>query len=252
VEARPYRLLSETLLLQAQERVAEVLTRWAQHWGIAASSTSAEASRLSNQLAREMWPTPALAGNGVWLGMPQDFTARVYALLCEGSLGVAHAATKSVALGCAAMACEALAKELLQLPTGPAESLPHTLPSASVQAGHGLIAISMRIGSARLQLACVGSRLQTTRRVKENLPPLDGRAFGDALRVVRARCAVELGSSEVPLADLFQLKPGDVVVLDRAMDQPLLLRTPTGHVTLDAYLGRRADCYGVRVSGISN
>lgn len=67
------------------------------------------------------------------------------------------------------------------------------------------------------------------------LPPVDPRP---ALRDARCSLTLTLGQAVVDIGSLGSLRVGDVLTLDRRIDQPLPLRDEQGRTVLSAFLGR--------------
>lgn len=66
---------------------------------------------------------------------------------------------------------------------------------------------------------------------------------------VRVRLTATLGDVELPLAELFELKAGAVVALDRALDQPVTLAL-NGKPVATAHLVAVGDHFGVQIEKV--
>lgn len=66
---------------------------------------------------------------------------------------------------------------------------------------------------------------------------------------VRVRLMVTLGDIELPLSDLFDLKTGAVLALDRALDEPVTLAL-NGKPIATAHLVAVGDHFGVQIEKV--
>lgn len=93
-----------------------------------------------------------------------------------------------------------------------------------------VLAIQLRIEAATIE-TCLGAN-------KRPLPRgLPGGRLSDALRGERVTLEAVLGDAELSAAELMSVRVGDVIKLNRALDEPLELKVRGGAVVCGARLG---------------
>ena len=133
--------------------------------------------------------------------------------------------------------------------------------------GHGLVRLSVALvphgpdaphmtplftlvqRAAHLQLTAAPSNIAPGVAPNTAGPAIDGRDRDRALRGARAAVQLELGQAELTLADLLSLRTGDVVPLNRTMDEALILRSLPDGNTWPVHLGRQGEHLAVQILG---
>jgi flagellar motor switch/type III secretory pathway protein FliN len=250
---RPFALLPQAALDAVQDGVQAALARWCQDWGLAPDGFDLG--------CRRAWEAPAAAlpawrdvvaadGQALWLGWHDDWANNVQRMLFAPDR--AHtplAGTAQLAAEAAAEAVQQLGRALKDLlPAGGALPAGVTPDSALAHAS-GAVLAELRCG--RLSLYCLLNHqavqaLAALARLRRGVPPPAAAPLPavDLRRVLAAApvsLPVALGRSELALGSLRTLAVGDVIRLDRTVDLPLQVQSPSGLPLMGGYL---AACEG--------
>lgn len=245
MSARPYRLLSETALRGVEARVSQWLRCWSEEWAIEPSCLLPAVERLEAASAPDLAEGWSRLDTSGWTRVTGDLAQAVHRVL----YGESSLQADSVAGHCAVASAESLLQGLRGL-LAEAPSAPDAGARAQVRPGQGWMLVTVSLESATVRLAAPADRLLPTAAPRHHdRPRPDPAALADALRSVGTACTVELGCAELALGELVELKPGDVIVLDRSIHQPLLAHLPGGEAALEVHLGRHDNRYAVQVLG---
>ena len=247
-------LATPALVARVQELTQQALAAWSRRWAIAAHCEvrAAEAVRLpagsGMEFARELGAAP-----GAVLALPADlrdavatalFGAKLASRPAEPAARAADADEPPVpaeALG--EQAAQAVVDDLRRVLSQTWQVRTWTIdaaPQATPGRWHALVEVEIEAAG---------------RRVRAWLPGLRFKAAATAAPAVRApvvkaatACAAletsllaRVGRAELAIADIVQLQPGDVLVLDAALDQPISLSLEDDALELRAYLGAAPD-----------
>lgn len=239
MDARPYRLVSETALRRIEERAHIWLRRWCDEWALDAACASVAVQRID----------PAVDHRPGGISQPLRVVGDLVQAIHVALYSEPGENSGTLASQCTGAAAESLLQGLSGL-VSDARQAPGTEEPVGLRPGEGWAQLAVSIGEVAVILEAPADRLQPPPVPAAALQPaIDRAALSAALRDVRTICAVELGCTELALNELVELKPGDVIVLDRSIHQPLLARLPDGEAALEVHLGRHRNRYAVQVVG---
>lgn len=227
--ARPYRLCSAAALAGAQLHATQALQRWSSEWlGPTAGQIAVEVSEHAR--------TPAAANEGDWLRAHGDKAtfwvatsqqALLGQLLFGPSAGAARPGT--LAASSVAQALEALVQELAG-----ARSFQHTAAPVHLhEAGRAAVQMMLRWGDESLLL--LGELAPTARPVSAS-PKSPLGSLAQALGAQPVTLRAGLGSTELDLQTLQMLRVGDVLPLDKRVDDRLDLSVAGEELHCAGYL----------------
>jgi flagellar motor switch protein FliN/FliY len=141
------------------------------------------------------------------------------------------------------------------------------MPAIEVALGSTPPATVFAMGSGAVELSCpavglhmivdgsIWQRLRTSRRDEQRLCAVGGEPDGEPavrsvlplLGSVKLNVAVRVGNAEVSVAELFEMKQGAVLVLDRTVEAPLDILVD-GHVVARGTLVAVGEHFGVRIT----
>lgn len=246
MSARPYLLLGESDRGLIAQRVAAALAAWGGEWLAHGAPEPALAAQTRPQAER--WLAAQAGAAQVLLGWRSGWLAQLGALLTLQPAHDARAAAPALAVKVGEAMLEALALQLLGAFSVAAPPQMHWdaegTPEAWLAPGAGAavygLAPALPLVLA-LSPGLVAASLPKTRPGRAGREPLCVLA-----RAVEA-CPVELaavvGDAELELGELARLAAGDVIVLDRKLDEPLALRLggePVGLIHLGTAAGGKA------------
>jgi len=250
VSVRPFRLVPDTAISAIREAASQCLAQWAVDWGATLDDIQLEAHRFDAT-------TPAAPADewqplhGGWAWKSSDLPSHV-----ASAMGL-PAPQKTEA---PSMSAQAVAQAADELGTGIAGLLrdlrdasstvrPLSLSQAAQMPGHGLVHVTLRRGAGMLSLAAdiTAFKAWTPQAIKST--PIRAEDLDTAMRTQAASLEVVLGHTELSLADMMDLGPGDVLLLDRRIDQPLVLSAIDGQAVLPVHLGRQGDHFAVQLMG---
>lgn len=238
MKARPYRLVSDTRLQASRLRAEERLRQWCLDWGVDPMHFRIQVSRytvLGESVASRAGQWSA-AGERRWLWsaprpvLDEAIATALFAVKDTGSETLAHQ--------CADAALGALVQELAVADTSTA-----MLPAPRA-CGDDLVLVGLRHHEALL--AIIEPAVEADTPFRNALPPLLAFDLDTALRCVGARAQIELGYTELALAELLQLETGHVVVLDHSIREPVRVAVVDSAAEVFAHLGRAGDCFAVQ------
>jgi hypothetical protein len=250
-DPRAWTLVPERRLRALQARVVAALQVWCRDWGVDPAVIAVDAVRDedASDVACDALAWTAL-GPHAWLAQASGFGAGSAALLFGPQADSAPGAG-SIAADSLAEACETLRLAFCDgLDPGPAPTT-SAVPPAS-RAGDGWIRLRLCEGVHRRPLLLVRAPASTwpsdapAEAASATLPALRRADRDAALRGLPAQAQVTLGDTELPLSELLGLKPGDVIVLDGSIHEPLRLQCATQ--ALPVHLGRRGDRFAVQLA----
>lgn len=236
MDARPYRLVSETRLQATRVQAEEQLSRWCRDWGVAPSRFQVRVTRFG---AAEGDRAGAWSCGGDRRWIRSAPRAVLEAAFGAALFGATDAATGSLGRECVRASLEAyepaLADDSATVAQVPAD-------------GEEMVLIELRGDDTLVAVIQPANDTSSAAAVQRaSLPALSGADLDAALRLVPARPCVELGHTELALAELLELKTGQVVVLEQSIHQPVRLTCAGSSAEVFAHLGRAADRFAVQV-----
>jgi len=248
VSERPYRLVPASALEAVAEAASQALDQWCADWGASRAELTVDVSRLDECVL----PAPPDAWRplrGGWSFMGSNLAGHVAAAM--GLPSPAPSDPPSLSAQTVARAADGLSMQLSGLLRDPRElASPPTLadlPPPGSKPGHGLIIVNVKRGPSTLALVADATAFKSyapavTQAVAPKAAELDA-----ALRTQAASLEVILGHTELSLADMMDLGPGDVLLLDRHIHEPLTLVATAGHAELPVHLGRQGEHFAVQL-----
>ena len=249
--ARPYVLVSSSAIAAISEAAVQALGRWAAAWGGSGDALAVDAVRLEDSTlpappdewhplhAACLWKASAL----------REHVAAAIGLPATASGAGVEA---SMSAQCVSQATEDLATQLSSLLRDPRElgtrSPTHILLIEGPATGRGLVLITVRRGLVVMALVAEATAFKSYSRASlAGASALKLSDLDTSLRAQSACLEVILGHTELSLADMMDLGPGDVLLLDRHIHQPLVLSATEGQVELPVHLGRQGDRFAVQL-----
>jgi flagellar motor switch/type III secretory pathway protein FliN len=243
-DVRPFRPCSSSDIAAMQSRAREALRDWSRHWlgaeldaGAAATCRPPQQGSLDD--AGSWWQCRG-AGGCVWVSHGQ--CAVVAQLLFGGD--AARPSGERLASGVARRALDALMRSLVQAGETQgvqAAQVPHHL----AQPGRRALEIELKLATVQLsmllELPQADALAKATRR--ETLKPTR-----DALARQAVRIDVRIGESELDLGTLRMLSVGDVLRLDRKLDEGVDLIVDGQRLPCVGYLAAQGDGVVVEVA----
>jgi flagellar motor switch protein FliM len=250
VSVRAFRLVPDTTISTIREAVAQLLAQWAADWGASLDDLQIDTARLNDtDLAAPADEWQALHGGWMWKN--SDLPSHVASAM--GLPSVSKAETPSMSAQTVAQAADELASRLIGMLRDLRDALSparaSSLSQALHQRGHGMVQITLRRGTAVLSLAADVTAFKAWAPQAIKSAPIRADDLDAALRTQVASLEVVLGHTELSLADMMDLGPGDVLLLDRRIDQPLVLSAIEGQAELPVHLGRQGDHFAVQLMG---
>lgn len=250
---RPYTLVPSSALAAIERAAREALSSWCQAWGAPADAFDVEAHRLEEAAL----PAPAdewHALHAAWCWKSSSLNEAV-ATAVGLPWPAAQAPGRSISTACCteavtelSAAMSSLLRDLRQLSGTATPSLPG--PSCDPGAGHGLVLLCLKHGLTTFALVAHASSFKAVSQARpEATAPLKAEDLALALRAQTATLEVVLGHAEISLADMMDLGPGDVVLLDRHIHQALVMTSSDGKVELPVHLGRQGQHFAVQLGG---
>jgi hypothetical protein len=247
---QPFVLVPSSAVAAIGEAAREALSRWSASWGANGDTLSIDVIRLEDAAL----PTPPDEWHALhagWMWKAAGLSEHVAAAIGLPYSSPVEATAASMGMQSVHHAVDALATEIVgllrdlrdpKLPPGSA-SFPTT-----AFAGQGLVLVTVRRGLAAFALLARASAFKA--QANSNIPAAPALKRADletSLRTQNASLEVILGHTDVSLADMMDLGPGDVLVLDRHINQPLVLSAVHGQVELPVHLGRQGDHFAVQI-----
>ncbi len=231
MQARDFNPLDVARLSTSSDALVQALRQWQAAWGIC------QEVHVHARAAHEAAPLPAAqtwwrASGDAWLGADPAFeTALARQLFSCASSGAssiagavaADARTELLAAIGAALQC-----------AEPFDPVPGEAPQESLRRGSGAVALLVRIGG--LQLHVIRDKLPSQRRARASIASPCVPA-PDALRHCNVGMLVTVGKLQLRLESLASIGVGDVLRLDRRLDEPALVTVDDGTPLCNGYLG---------------
>jgi hypothetical protein len=246
-QARPLRAWTDAALVELASRVDQIVQAWAEEWGVRSQPLArvhCQASSKEDELGGRWLPFRHAGGDAAWLQWGESSGAELAGAL----LGVPDCTTPVVAAVLAA--CREDAVQRLAAAFGV------SLQSANVACGPPAQA-SPWSGRVSLSLPWGGRLLLEAGVVKPLVPParpLRPQSLAPALvRITQAlanyptRLQARLEPCDIALAELQDLRPGDVLRLTHRVTAPVTLGDPAGADLFDGWLARRAGLKAVEL-----
>lgn len=248
MNARPYRLVSAGAVSAIGDAAAQALARWSADWGASGAELSVEAKRLDEaglSAPADEWQ-PLHAG-WIWKGSQlSDEVASAMGLSLPAQQDAPSLSAQTIT-----QAAQDLATQITSLLRDPRETAalqrPADLATAARMPGHGLVIVSLKRGRSTLALIADVTAFKAHTPAAEATTPPRAADLDAALRTPVATLEVILGHTELSLADMMDLGPGDVLLLDRHIHQPLVLTAIDGQAELPVHLGRQGEHFAVQL-----
>lgn len=247
---RPFRLIPGSILSSLQTELSDALKGWAGQWGV-----------CDNDFALSLQPFvprgKTVASRAEYLHFRAG-EAQAWAAVSRQALRNLHTAMFGAqhSLACADReedySWEAVQQARAQLlgdiificaRANPGEaSTTDTLPDSLLIAGTGALEIS--VGLIGLQMIVSGSSFQAPASKEPKAANAVPVSITDIVKDQPVRLDVLAGTADIELINLLELAPGDVILLDACVDEPLQLLgpadTPIGRCALGQSAGHRA------------
>lgn len=246
---RAFRLVPDTALAAIREAAVQLLGQWSGDWGAPLDDLQIDACRLDSAgllVPADDWQ--ALGGG--WMFKSGDLTSQVASAMGLPAVSTTPSTMSSQTVAQAADDLSIRIAGLLRDATPPPQA--SGLSQALQAPGHGIVRITLSRGTQVLSLAAEAAAFKAWTPPVHKSPPIRSDRSDDldaALRTQIASLEVVLGHTELSLADMMDLGPGDVLLLDRRIDQPLLLGAIDGQAELPVHLGRQGDRFAVQLMG---
>lgn len=250
MSVRAFRLVPDTAISSIRDAAAQSLAQWAADWGAALDDLQVGAARFHGaDLAAPADEWQSLHGGWVW----KSSELASHAASAMGLPATPKTETPSISSQTVAQATADLATRfaglLRDLRDASASARPAGLSQAAQAPGHGMVQVTLRRGAAVISLAADVTAFKSWAPQSIKSAPIRAEDLDAALRTPAASLEVVLGHTELSLADMMDLGPGDVLVLDRRIDQPLVLSAIDGQAELPVHLGRQGDHFAVQLMG---
>lgn len=255
---RPLRLLAKSRLSTLHDKAWAALQAWGQDWGIDAGLLKLdcwrawEAAGQAQPAWQEQWTGlwfNGSAGN-IWPELPRQLASIWWG---SGSSPSANPPSSAAGRGTLAdQSSTAAAEDLIErlrtlcsvpgVPGAPAPALPDCFAW-----GSGAVILHIGIGQTTLlALLAEPQALLGPESVGPARPKPAPLHHGIGRQPVTLQ--VEVGQSMVPLSALLTLAPGDVIRLDRPIDQPARIMAPASVALFAGYLGKIGDQVAVELT----
>lgn len=217
----PIKWLPAALPEQVEAALRSTLDSWARDWG-APATTGVSARKLAALAA------PAAAAPAPWEELPAAWPAT----LARTLLGPAAQASP-VAQGAVRQATDELQQALRQrFCTSPSQRFePASIGDSGVEASFELLGFRFAFTLDVAELQSGGWLPAAPRR------PLPAVELAHALRDVPVQLTAQLGHASASVTDVLQLRPGDILLLNESLDDPLQVTSPGSPLQLFAHLG---------------
>ncbi len=264
MKAHPYRLIGERLGRSLKQALGPVVEGWAADWLPGEAAFSLESLLPLFDYCQERSSTKVeLLVNWLddnWCGVLKPVETGLFGCLLVGAADEASEEMASSALvqDVARQALIELAQRILSGTQAAYDSVAffvtdNPFPPDSRLRGSGAILIGFRLGSLRFDyvvspvtveryLEGLDKPQQETRR---QLTPLQA-----ALGNQRLNARVSLGSAELSLGELATIRIGDVVTLDKAIDEPAAMRLGMNGDACAGFIGTKGESLAFRISEI--
>ncbi len=254
MEVRPYLVLGASDQRFLLERIDAALAAWREDW-LPKNTPGFRLAPVSQPQAERWLAADAGERRRVLLGCPSGWIAEVGALLTAQTPNAAAATgVPELAAQVGEAVLKGLAVGIFRYCSGAAPAKPQwgdeAPPETWVRPGAGAAIYSCELSPGFPLVLALSPEL-----VAASLPKAQSTAREPLVAAWRAvePCAViveaVVGGAEVELGELSQLAAGDVIVLDRELDDPLLLRLDIGEPVGQIHLGTAGGKKAVQVVG---
>lgn len=253
MQARPFILLSQSVLAAVRAALAAAAGAWARDWGVAQDALGVRAERASEaarpkRASAADWRLCASdAAGAVWLMQAAELQAELQALLFPRDL--VHApqtgADAQLAPAAARRALLALHDALAgaALAAAKASGDAASAPDESAWTrGSGAVLVTVTLGRQHCQLLLNhAAAAALAGPARPDLAPLAAVNHRQALATAPVTLQLSIGAAKVSLGSLISLAVGDVVRLDTKVDEPVRMTSSAGVPLFDVYLGKTGD-----------
>jgi len=254
VEVRPYLVLGASDQRFLLERIDAALAAWREDW-LPKNTPGFRLAPVSQPQAERWLAADAGERRRVLLGCPSGWIAEVGALLTAQTPNAAAATgVPELAAQVGEAVLKGLAVGIFRYCSGAAPAKPQwgdeAPPETWARPGAGAAIYSCELSPGFPLVLALSPEL-----VAASLPKAQSTAREPLVAAWRAvePCAViveaVVGEAEIELGELSQLAAGDVIVLDRELDDPLLLRLDIGEPVGQIHLGTAGGKKAVQVVG---
>lgn len=230
MEVHDYLVCTRSALQAVRTHVEDALQAWAADWMGASAELSVQCFPFElpeREDLSDAWCQFTGRWGSAWV------RADAQSIASAALFGVQSTDGDGVAVSVADQAVRALLERLTDSQTPPLKM--DALPALALAPGRQTMRVEIRTGELLLELVVQGSRAEGLRSSKKLSPPLtrlDIALTGQALPL-RAR----LGETEINLGALQDLAVGDIIRLDRQLDQPAELILLDEKLPCRGYLG---------------
>jgi hypothetical protein len=267
MRTHPYRLIGDRLKGLLTEKFMVVVEEWGEDWLPEGASCAIEtliplsdyclAEGKVNLHSRVSWV------DDNWCGLMKPvYTALFGAMLFTSVEKEKVELSSSILLHeVAKQALLELAQRILSADQSSYDSVPffvadNQLPEGAGDRGSGALVLGVKVG--RLKLRFIVSPLTIERYIKalESPPSHENRKklvdLTSAISDQRVSAKVVLGSAELTLGELSSIRIGDVITLDKSINQPALLRVGISGNGCEGFIGTFGESLAFRVSDVEH
>jgi flagellar motor switch/type III secretory pathway protein FliN len=237
-------LHGDSALRNAQALVDACLQQWAKGWGVVLNDSAALTALDPRSASRMPWSCwQGSAGQRIWIQIPDGF-----ANWCERQIFGSAKQKAKIERHAESIIARSIAQDAVQALLGALAAVGEAdpglisrepdveaLPDALLQQGTGALQMTWAPAPGRPLLVVYSALIAapTIRAGRSELVPLD-----QVLAPQRLRLQVQLGAAEITLGQLQSLHVGDVIRLDRHLDEALLVQDAAAQKMFSAYPGR--------------
>jgi hypothetical protein len=239
-QARPLRAWTDAALAQLASRIDDIVRAWAEEWGVRSPSLATVRCRAcgkEDELGGRWMSFRHPEGDAAWLQWGESSGAE----LADALFGARDCTTPVVAAVLAACRDDAVRRLAAALGVSQQTVRPACGVPTQARPWSGRVSLSLPWGGRLLLEAGVVKPLVSPAR------PLRSQSLTPALvRVTQAlanyptRLHAHLDPCDIALAELQDLRPGDVLRLTHRVIAPVTLGDPAGADLFDGWLARRA------------
>lgn len=264
MKVRDYRVRGVAALAEVADVLQHLATEWAAAWGVgtavksaALPATTADILNLCDSMDSRCLELGAGVVGSVWINhwseVCQSVESQLFAL-DQGRYSMAKLPKEGIGAQVVNDALDDLLQRLAQafkLEVAAAARYPllDTLRPWT-EPGSGAVSILLRVGALTLQLIASVNAVDALAPVAQSqsaATPLRKIRLADAIGGHTHQVDLVMGHADVDMSSLVKMRIGDILRLDRPIDQSLDLVGPDGVPILRAYLGHLEGCKAVKI-----
>lgn len=266
MRAQPYRLIGERLQRSLSEQFKPIIKGWVEEWLPDETTYSIDKLTPLFDYCREVGTVDVYSlvswVDDNWCGLlkPVETTLFGATLLSAKEEQIAEFPTSILLHGIAQQALLDLAQRMLSKNQPSYDNVPffitdNQLPDSAEICGSGAIVIRIKVGT--LTLDYIVSPLTVERYIEDLEPPPQEKRkqlveLSSALGNQMVSAKVLLGSAELSLGELATIRIGDVVTLDKCVDQPASMRFGVNTDTCEGFIGIKGGSLAFRISHVEH